>query len=273
MLKISIITAVKNRRHFIEGALQSLQRQTHSPVEHIVIDGGSTDGTLEILERHHRRISTLISEPDNGLYEALNKGIRLASGDLVGILHSDDFYEDAKVLAGVAAEIEKKNADACYGDLLYVRQNDASKITRYWRAGKCGPSKFLRGWMPPHPTLFVKRRVYESYGLFNPALGSAADYEFMLRVLYKQGISVSYIPRVLVRMRTGGMSNASLAHRLRANAMDLMAWKINGLKPAPFTMAFKPLRKLHQYFEEPEQNLPTTPIQAEYFSAVTMQRV
>ena len=264
---ITIITAVYNNKACIGTSLESVAAQTYPHIEHIVIDGGSADGTLDIIESRRRRIARLVSEPDKGIYDALNKGIRLATGDVIGFLHSDDVYENNSVIEKVASLISANPVDSCYGDLLYVNKNNLSKIVRYWRSGQYREGLFLGGWMPPHPTFFVRRGVYEKYGVFNPALGSAADYELMLRFLVKHKISTAYIPEVLVRMRTGGASNRSVMDRLHANRMDRLAWDFNGLKPSPFTLFMKPLRKLGQFisgYPGPEADMPHVPQTAEY---------
>jgi glycosyltransferase len=247
-LKVSVITAVFNNEDTIEEAIKSLSGQMYKDVEHIVVDGGSTDGTLDVIGRYRDKIAKIISEPDRGIYDALNKGIRLASGDVIGLLHGDDFYAHEKVLGTVLDVFEKRGVDSCYGDLQYVDKKDANKVIRYWKASQYCLGKFKFGWMPPHPTFFVKREIYEKYGLFNLALGSAADYELMLRFLVKHRITTAYIPEVLVKMRIGGKSNSSLRNRIRANRMDRMAWKVNDLKPYPWTLWMKPLRKIGQYF-------------------------
>jgi glycosyltransferase len=249
-LKISIITAVYNSAGTIGDCLVSVKQQTYPAIEHIVIDGASTHNTLEIVRdiSPHARV---VSEPDKGIYDALNKGVRMASGDVIGILHADDLFAGPDILTKVQACLSSNGADACYGDLLYVARGDTTKIIRYWRSGQYHPRSFYWGWMPPHPTFFVKRAVYEKYGLFNLAMGSAADYELMLRFLVKQRVRVAYIPEVLVKMRVGGTSNASLANRIRANRNDRKAWEVNGLRPYPWTLLFKPLRKIPQYFMRP----------------------
>jgi glycosyltransferase involved in cell wall biosynthesis len=279
MHKISIITATYNVQQTILTCLDSLQQQT-VPFEHIVIDGLSSDTTLDIIKSQSPD-SRIISEKDNGLYDALNKGIQSATGDVVGILHADDFYAATHVLQLVSDVFQDSSVDACYGDLLYVVESERvrggdsevdkkeepispsnrlstslnpSRFTtkRYWRSGPYDPRKFYWGWMPPHPTFFVRKSVYEKYGLFNLGLGTAADYELMLRFLLKHQISCKYIPEVLVNMRVGGVSNASLGNRLRANRNDRVAWRVNGLKPYPWTIPLKPLRKLPQYFLKPK---------------------
>ncbi len=249
MVKISVITAVRNGADTISDCIKSIQSQT-IPVEHIVIDGGSTDSTLEIIEEYKSDIARVISELDNGIYDAMNKGLQFVSGDVVGILNADDFYADSIVLEKVANAFADKRVDSCYGDLVYVDSKYADQVFRYWQAGEFKPKKFYWGWMPPHPTFFVRRTVYEKCGLFNLNLGSAADYELMLRFLVKYRVSTTYIPEVLVKMRTGGTSNLSFKNRLRANFKDRLAWKVNGIKPYPWTLWMKPLRKVGQYFSK-----------------------
>jgi glycosyltransferase len=247
-MKISIITVSFNNAVTIETTLSSVASQTGDTIEHIIIDGGSTDGTLDIINRYRSGLAHVITESDNGIYDAMNKGISLASGDIIGILNADDFYANDNVIAQIAAVFEDDSVDTCYGDLEYVDTFNTTKVFRYWRSGEYRPEKFFHGWMPPHPTFFARRALYEKYGDFNLALGSSADYELMLRFLLKHGATAVYIPDVLVKMRTGGVSNASFRNRLRANRMDRLAWQINGLPPKPWTMYMKPLSKLLQYF-------------------------
>lgn len=246
-MKITIITAVFNGARCIADSLRSVASETHKDVEHIVVDGGSTDGTLEIVKTYQSSLAQVCSEPDDGLYDALNKGLKLAQGDIIGILSSDDCYAHVNVLSRVAAVFKDKTIDSCYGDLMYVDPINTDRVVRYWRAGPVKEKSFYWGWMPPHPTFFVRREIYEKYGGFNTDLGTAADYELMLRFLLLHRISTVYIPEVLVKMRTGGVSNASFKNRLRANRMDRKAWEVNGLKPHPWTLYLKPLRKLGQY--------------------------
>lgn len=246
-VKITIVTAVLNSKGFIEDCIQSILHQTHKDIEHIVIDGGSTDGTLETIKKYQSGIAKLVSEQDDGIYDAMNKGIGFATGEVIGILNADDFYPDSGVLEKVAQVFENEHIESCYGDLEYVDAVDTGKVDRYWRSGPYDIRKFYSGWMPPHPTFFVRRSVYQKYGLFNLNLGSAADYELMLRFLVKQRITAAYIPEVIVKMRTGGVSNAGIKNRIRANRMDRKAWSVNGLRPHPWTLFFKPLRKVHQF--------------------------
>ena len=247
MPSISIVTAVFNGAATIHGCIESVRGQSVRG-EHVVVDGGSTDGTLEAIERDRAAASRLMTGPDLGIYDAMNKGIRVASGDVVGILNADDFYAHVEVLAKVAEVFADRSVDSCYGDLVYVDASNTDRVVRTWCAGTYDMNRFYSGWMPPHPTFFVRRAVYEKYGLFNLSLGSSADYELMLRFLLKHRITCRYIPETLVKMRIGGMSNASLANRLRANRMDRHAWRVNGLRPLPWTTLLKPISKIPQYW-------------------------
>lgn len=227
--------------------MQSVLLQDYENVEYIVVDGASADDTLNIIRKYRHKIDHFVSEKDEGLYHALNKGIALATGDIIGILHADDFYIDDHVLSKVADTFKKTNAEAVYADLYYVDKDNTDKIIRKWKSGAYSEGKFLWGWMPPHPTFFVKKEVYSKYGDFNTTLRSAADYELMLRFIHKHKISLAYLPEYIVNMRTGGQSNASVKNRVKANQEDRRAWELNELKPYFFTLTLKPLRKIIQY--------------------------
>lgn len=244
-MKISVVTAVFNNRETIADALDSVLAQRDADVEIIVIDGGSTDGTLDILNRYSGRISHLVSEPDSGIYDALNKGIRLASGDVVGFLHSDDTYSGDRVLALVAAAFAGGNADGVYGDLEYVAKSDPGHVIRYWRAGNYSRRRLRWGWMPPHPTFFVRREAYRQLGEFDTTFRIAADYDMILR-FFQRGLSVAYIPEVLVRMRMGGASNRSLGNILRKSREDLQAIRSNRVGGLS-TLICKNFSKLGQF--------------------------
>lgn len=248
-MKISIITVCYNSEATIADTLRSVTSQDHPELEYIVIDGGSTDGTLQIIEQYRSRITRVLSEKDEGIYFALNKGIALATGEVCGILHSDDFYPSPAILSRVCKTFATANTQSVYGDLQYVSRNDSEKVQRYWRSGEYTDGLFLKGWMPPHPAFFIKTDCYRQYGAFNTTLRSAADYELMLRMLHKHKISTTYLPEVLVKMRTGGKSNVSLLNRIKANKEDRLAWKLNGLKPGPFTLFMKPLSKVSQFLK------------------------
>ncbi len=247
MLKISIITITYNSAQTVEQTIQSVLNQSYKNVEYIVVDGESTDETLSIIEKYKNKISNVISEKDNGLYDALNKGIALATGDVIGILHSDDFFIDNNVLQHYANVFTTTNTDAVYSDLYYVDKTNTNNITRKWKSGNYKPNSFLFGWMPPHPTFFVKRELYKKYGNFNLQLTTAADYELMLRFIHKQKINLAYLPQYSIKMRVGGKSNITIKSRLNANMEDRKAWEINNLKPYFFTLFLKPLRKVLQF--------------------------
>jgi glycosyltransferase len=245
--KISVITATFNSASTIESTLLSIINQDYQNKELIVIDGGSTDETLSIIEKYKSSISIIISEKDNGIYDALNKGISLATGDVIAILHSDDFYIHNKVISNVIETFINFKSDSVYGDLIYVDRFDTNRIIRKWISGNYKHGKFIQGWMPPHPSFFVKKECYDRYGKFNLSLKSSADYELMLRFLHKHKITTVYLNEFLVKMRIGGQSNVSLLNRLKANREDKLAWKLNNIKPAFYTLLFKPLRKLIQF--------------------------
>ncbi len=249
-MKVSIITVCYNSEATLEATIRSVIDQDHPDIEYIVVDGNSTDGSAAIIEKHRSTIAKLISEKDEGMYFAVNKGIAQATGEIVGMLNSDDFYANNQVISNVVGEFQSKKTDTVYGDLEYVSRDNTEKIIRHWRSTPFDPKLFLKGWMPPHPTFFVKRKCYEQFGNFNTSFSISADYELMLRFLYKHRISASYIPQVLVKMRTGGISNVSLSSRIKANREDRRAWKINGLKAGNLTLLLKPLSKLRQYFKK-----------------------
>ncbi len=245
--KVSIITVCYNSGNTIEDTLQSVINQTYPNIEYIVIDGVSSDNTLSIINKYKDKITKVVSEKDNGIYDAINKGIRLATGDIIANLNSDDFYIDNNVIADVVATFEKEKTDTLYADLYYVDAVDTNKIVRYWKSKQYKEGLFLKGWMPPHPTFFVKKEVYQQHGLFDLQFKSAADYEIMLRFIHRFKTSIAYLPRVIVKMRVGGVSNANLKNRIKANQEDRKAWEVNGLKPHAFTLIFKPLSKLLQF--------------------------
>lgn len=248
MLNVSIITASLNNASTIESTLQSVFAQDYPNIEYIVIDGASTDGTLAVIDKYKNKLSTFVSEKDEGIYQALNKGIEKASGDIIGFLHADDFYPKQDTISKVVKAFETSNAECVYGDLQYVDRQSPGKIIRNWKSEPYYDGIFLNGFMPPHPTFFMKKKWYAQYGNFNTTLTISADYELMLRMLHKHKLSVHYIPEVLTQMRVGGESNRSLAARVRANMEDRRAWKLNGLRPNALTLIKKPLGKIIQYF-------------------------
>jgi glycosyltransferase len=258
-MKVSIITVSYNSAKTIGDTISSLRKQSYKNIEYIVVDGNSTDGTVEIVtqfldsskdvsqDAKQGVVTTFLCEKDQGIYYAMNKGLALATGDIIGVLNSDDFYCTEDVIEKVVLAFQKNNTECLYGDLNYVDPLDTNKIVRKWRSGNYRRENFLKGWMPPHPTFFVKKSCYEKFGTFDTHFKSAADYELMLRFLFKESCSAQYLPAVLIHMRAGGVSNVGLKNRIRANREDRLAWKINGLKPKWFTLLRKPLSKLIQY--------------------------
>ena len=245
-MKISIITATYNSAATVRDTLLSVRQQDYADIEHIIIDGGSVDETLDIVD-DFPHISKIISEKDNGIYDAMNKGLSIATGEVIGILNSDDIYVDEKVISLIARAFADPLVQSTYADLQYVHHNDLDKIVRTWKTGLFSKKRFYYGWMPPHPTFFLRKKVYDETGLFDLSLRSAADYEMMLRVLLKYEIPAHYIPQVIVKMRAGGVSNASFKNRIKANREDRLAWKLNGLRPYFFTLYVKPIRKISQF--------------------------
>ena len=246
-MKVSIITTTMNSEATVADTLNCVKGQSYENIEHIIIDGNSSDRTLGIVNQYDH-IAKIISEPDKGIYDAMNKGISECTGDIIAILNSDDVYVDSNVIRNIVNAFQTQNVDSVYGNLVYVDQHDLNKKVRTWISKPYKKSNWLFGWMPPHPSFFVKREVYEEHGGFNTSLRSAADYEIMLRFLYKRNISVHYINEVLVKMRRGGVSNSSFLNRIRANKEDRMAWKKNDLQSYFFTTSLKPIRKVHQFF-------------------------
>ncbi|MFZ4481587.1 MAG: glycosyltransferase family 2 protein [Rhodoferax sp.] len=246
-MKISIITAVYNRAGSIAQAVQSVQTQSWHNVEHVVVDGASTDDTVQVLQSCMHAQALWVSEPDNGIYDALNKGLARATGDVIGLMHSDDFFADAQVLARVAAAFADPDVDAVYGDLDYVASDDTTRIIRRWRSGEYSPARLARGWMPPHPTLYLRRSVIERWGGYDTRYQIAADYDAILRYFGQGKIRAAYIPHVLVKMRVGGESNRSLARIWLKSREDYTALRRNGVGGFG-ALIWKNVGKLGQFF-------------------------
>jgi len=244
-MKISIITPSFNSGKTIEETIKSVLSQTYKDIEYIIIDGGSKDNTLEIIEKYKDKISKVVSEPDKGIYDGMNKGIKLATGEIVGILNSDDLYFDEFVIGKVAKAFKENDIDCLWGDLVYFK-DDPNKFIRFWKAGSYKPGIFKTGWVPPHPTFFVKREIYEKYGYFRLDLPVAADYELMLRFLEKYKIKGYYLPEILVKMRAGGNAN-KLKNIIKGNLECIRAWKINGIKMPFYTPILRILRRVPQF--------------------------
>ncbi len=249
MPSISIITPVLNCKNLIGNCIESVIDQDND-VEHIIVDGGSTDGTLDVIDQYRSFMHRVISQKDKGIYDGMNEGVSLAKGDIVGFLNADDFYAKNTIISKILQLFDKEDIDSCYGDLVYVDKINVGKIIRYWKSGYYNTRRFYFGWMPPHPTFFVKKKYFYEYGFFNIDFTIAADYELMLRFLVKNGLTTYYIPEVLVKMRTGGVSNRKLKNLIIKTTQDYKAWKINDLKGAATAIFLKNIRKLPQFFRK-----------------------
>ncbi|SFG92862.1 glycosyltransferase family 2 protein [Pedobacter insulae] len=246
-MKISIITVVYNGKAFLEDCIKSVIEQTYPEIEYIVIDGGSKDGSLEVIEKYKAHIDHFVSEKDEGMYDALNKGIRIATGEVVGILNADDMLAAPDVIESIANCFTNEDPDALFGNLNYIDPINTSKIVRKWIAKPFTKSDIVLGWMPAHPTFYVKRSLFEELGYYSLNFDSAADYELMLRFLYKNHIKAVFLDKLIVRMRTGGMSNASMKHRYKALINDYKALKSNHIPFAFLTIILKKLSKIKQF--------------------------
>ncbi|MBP7407672.1 MAG: glycosyltransferase [Flavobacteriales bacterium] len=283
-MKVSLITVCRNVAPVIAETLDSVLAQTHPDIELIVIDGASTDGTVEVLERYRkppqglptkegtlrdsknagsppgdpaevsvdpaevRGISVFVSEPDKGIYDAMNKGLRLATGDVIGFVNAGDLLMTPTVIADVVAAFQRAQVDAVYGDIIMVDEHDIHKVHRTWLSGTYHRENFRRGWMPPHVGTFIKKSVYDQHGHFNTDLRIGADYEILLRFMYKHMIKTLHIREVLVRFRLGGMSNGNVRRILQANREVRASWKLNGLQAPPLLVTRKLWSKVMQFF-------------------------
>jgi glycosyltransferase involved in cell wall biosynthesis len=249
-MKISIVTVCLNSDETIEDTIKSVLNQSYDDIEHIIVDGESSDGTLSIIEKYRDKISKYVSEPDKGLYDAMNKGIKLVTGDVVGFLNADDFYANNDVIKKIAGVIQDKDVDCCYGDLEYVSPDNPDKTIRRWKSQSYRNGLFRQGWHPPHPTFFAQKNAFDKYGTFDLNYSIGADYELMLRFLQKYNMKTEYIPHVLVKMRNGGKSNKNMRQIIKANIECYRAWKKNGLKVTPLIMLNKPASKLVQFLKK-----------------------
>lgn len=229
MLKVSIITVSFNSAKTIAGTIDSVLSQDYPNIEYIVVDGGSSDGTVGIIEKNQSRISKWISEKDRGMYDAMNKGIAMATGDVIGILNSDDVYMNTHVISELIGLMQSKRAQVVFADLILVDQFDDQKVLRYYDSGHFHPNKFKYGWMPAHPTVFVKRELYEVVGNFSTTYQIAADYEMLIRILAIQRARYAYLPKPVVRMRSGGASTSGLSRNWILNQEIVRACKENGI--------------------------------------------
>ena len=229
-MKVSIITVVRNNVATINDAINSVIGQTYKNIEYIVVDGASTDGTVSVVQSYTNKIDKFITEKDHGLYDAMNKGITLATGDIIGILNSDDMYFDKNVIESIVNTFREKKTDSVFGDLHYVDKNNTDKVMRYWKTSNFKPGSFVKGWHPPHPSFFVKKEVYEKYGLYDLELSISADFDLMLRLLEKHQISSVHLPKILVKMRTGGQSNNNLKNIITSNKSILRSFSKNKIR-------------------------------------------
>lgn len=245
-MRVSLITATYNSAKTLEDTLNSLEQQTYCNIEYIIIDGASIDETLDVVKNKCTKVSRIISEPDKGIYDALNKGIENATGDIIGFLHSDDILAYPEAIKDVVDVFLNSNSDAVYGDLEYVSKNDTSNIVRCWQSGNYSRLKMQFGWMPPHPAYYMKKECYDRLGGFLLDYHISADYESLLRYIWKGGVSVEYIPKVLVRMRVGGASNRSFANIIHKSREDIKAMKAHNVN-WPLALIGKNLSKLPQF--------------------------
>jgi len=229
---------VFNAEHTIGDALESVARQDYSDIEHIVVDGASTDNTMVEVEARANSLAKVVSEPDSGIYDAMNKGLALATGDVIGLLNADDVLQDSGVISQVVEAHQDESLDACYANLVYVKADDLSQVTRYWRSQSHYQGLCFRGWMPAHPTLYLKRRVYDKVGNFNTDLRYQADLEFCARAFEVHSIRSKYIPELWVRMRLGGVTNNSLSSMIKGNWESYKALRKLGLKRDPISYFF-----------------------------------
>ena len=248
--RVSVVTIVWNNREFIADAIESVLLQSYPDIEYIVKDGGSTDGTLEVIQKYcdqYKGRVKLLTGKDNGLYDAMNNGMQKASGDIIMHLNADDFYTTKDSVAHMVQAMVETGADIGWGDMLYVDRKDKNKVTRRWRSAPYSPGRFQRGWHPPHASFSVRRAVYEKYGWFNTDFKISADYELMLRFLEKNKVPSYYVPETIVTMRAGGVSGRAWNRITRIRKEDLAAWRLNGLKGGLLATILKPLSKLAQF--------------------------
>jgi glycosyltransferase len=253
-MKITIITATYNSADTIADCIKSVNNQTCINVEHIIIDGNSKDNTLEVIKSIPNRVAKVISEPDKGIYDALNKGIDLSQGDIIGFLHSDDRLSSVSALETIQQKFKETNADILYGDLFYVSQSDSDKVLRYWKSQSFHEKLLHQGWMPPHPTVFMKKKVYDSYGRFDANFKISADYDLMLRVFKDSSLKKIYLPEVITKMRLGGASNKNIRSLICKSKEDYQALKKNRFKHPLSIVLLKNLSKIPQFLKRHSAN-------------------
>ena len=248
-MKVSIITATLNAAGTLEEAAESLFAQTHPDIEYIVVDGGSADGTPDLVRSFGKKVDLFISEPDHGIYDAINKGLAKSSGEILGLLHADDIFADPDTIEKIVQQFRTSQCDAIYGDLQYVHRSNPSRVIRRWKSGTFLPGLINRGWMPPHPTLFIRREVFLKHGPYNLCYKTAADYDFMLRIMKDCQIRIGYLSEVLVKMRMGGTSNRGLGEIIRKSREDLLIMRSHQLPFPLFSLLSKNFSKISQFFK------------------------
>ncbi len=249
-LKISIVTVCFNSAKHIRTAIESVVNQTYDNIEYIIIDGASTDETLDIVKSYGDKITKIISEPDKGIYDAMNKGFQAATGDYLALINSDDFYIHNEAISNVVKKLNETKTDSIQADLIYVEENPPNKQVRYWKSKPFVEDSFKKGWHPAHPTFIVKKEIYEKYGYFNLDFKLAADFELMLRFLERHKISSCYLPEAIVKMRLGGATNQSFKNIYNQNIECYKAFKINNLSVSFLYPLYRLLPKLLQYLKK-----------------------
>ncbi len=249
-MKVSVITVARNSAATLKDTLCSVAGQSHTDIEHIIVDGASTDNTLEVIKRHGSHVSAFVSEPDEGIYDAMNKGLSLATGDVVGFLNADDCYSDTGVLECIASNMEEKKLDVLYGDVAFFREDAPERIVRRYRSDRFHPNKLAWGWMPAHPAFFMCRDIYQGVGPFNKDYRIAGDFEMMIRIFNHANLQYSYLPEILVMMRTGGVSNAGWRNSIILNMEVLRACRENGIKTNMTKILSKYPMKIGEFFTD-----------------------
>ncbi|MES2838618.1 MAG: glycosyltransferase family 2 protein [Bacteroidota bacterium] len=249
-LKISIVTVCYNSEKHIKSAIESVINQTYPNIEYIIVDGGSKDKTIDIIKSYGNKITKFISEPDKGIYDAMNKGLKMATGDYLAIINSDDFYINNTAIEDVVNELEKQNTDSIFADLIYVNEENPDTEVRYWKQKPFVKNSFKTGWHPAHPTFIVKNEVYKKYGYFNLDFKLAADFELMLRFLEKYQISSCYLPKAIIKMRLGGATNKNLKNIYNQNIECYKAFKVNDISVSILYPVFRLLPKIKQFFKK-----------------------
>ena len=249
-MKVSVITVALNAAETIEATIKSVLSQDYKDIEYIVVDGGSTDGTLDIINKYKNKIAKVISEPDNGIYDAMNKGLKSSTGGILATLNSDDVYADQTTVSRMAEFIQNNGLDAAYGDLIYVDRRDTRHVKRFWQPGRYKRGAFCHGWVIPHPTFFCRKGIFERFGYFNDKLQIAADFELMLRLIEKHRIKIDYLPKVIVKMGTGGKATI-LRGMIQGNKEIIKSFRLNGLRLSPWFFICKPMTKISQLFARP----------------------